>query len=139
MLVANTAIGSTVKIQVLRGSKTETLTAVVEELKDKPIEKQEDKPKANSIGLIVQDMTDELAKSFKIPKATGVIINDVAINSVAEESGFMRGDIIEEVAGTAVLNTEQFNKLISELPKDKAVLVLVRKDEGTRFLTLKIK
>jgi serine protease Do len=139
LLVANTAIGSTVKIDILRANKSETLTAVIEELKDKPLEKEEVKPKANSIGLIVQDLTDEIAKSFKMPKATGVIINDVAANSIAEEAGFMRGDIIEEIAGTAILNTDQFNKLVSELPKDKPVLVLVRKEEGTRFLTLKIK
>lgn len=139
LLVANTAIGSSVKIEVLRGGKSETLNAVVEELKDKPLEKLQEKPKANAIGLIVQDVTEEIAKSFKMNKATGVIVNEVTPNSPAEEAGLMRGDVIEEIAGTAIISTEQLNKFIAELPKNKSVLVLVRKEEGTRFLTLKIK
>ena len=138
LLVANTAIGTSVKVEVIRNGKLQTLTAVIDELKDKPVEKAEDKPKANEIGLVVQEVSEEIARSFNMSKPMGVLITEVAANSVAEKSGLMRGDIIEEFAGTAVLNIDQFNKIIAELPKNKAVLVLVRKLEGTRFLTLKV-
>lgn len=139
LLVANTPIGDKVDIQVLRAGKKIALSATIEELKDKPAEKPEEKPKANLIGLVVQDVTEEIAKSLNMPKPLGVIVNEVRPNTPGERSGIARGDIIEEIGGKAVLNSAQLDKIIAELPKDKSVLVLIRKPEqGTRFLTIKI-
>lgn len=138
LLVANTAIGTTVKIEVLRAGQRKTLTTTIEELKETVVQKEQERPKSDLIGLVVQDMTEEIAKSLNVPDAHGVIINNVMPNSPADKAGMSRGDIIEEFAGQPVKDSEQFDRLIRAIKKDTPILVLVRRAEGTRFLTLRV-
>ncbi len=81
---------------------------------------------------------DGLYTNFDEEVRDKLLLLNVLEDSAADKAGISRGDIIEELGSTTVLNIEQFNKLVSEIPKNKPVLVLVRKQEGTRFLTLKI-
>ena len=137
-MVANTAIGTTVKIEVLRGGQRKTLNATIEELKEMAQPKEQERPKSDLIGLVVQDMTEEIAKSLNLPDAHGVIINNVVPNSPADKAGMTRGDIVEEFGGQPVKDSEQFERLIRAIKKVTPNLVLVRRAEGTRFLTLRI-
>lgn len=138
LLVANTPIGGKVEIEVLRAGQRKTLAATIEELKDTPQVKDLDRPKSDTIGLIVQDVTEDIAKSLGMPEAHGVIVNNVQPNSPADKAGMTRGDIIEEFAGQPVKDSEQFDRLVRAVKKNTPLLVLVRRPEGTRFLTLRV-
>ncbi|RIL05349.1 MAG: hypothetical protein DCC75_11775, partial [Proteobacteria bacterium] len=140
LLVAETPIGSTAKIEILRGKDRKTLTATINELKDTPqikVEKPTAKP--NQIGLVVKDLDPETVKAWDLKNPRGVVVQMVEPGSVAAREGIERGDIIEEFADTELKNAAHLEELVAKLVKGKAVLVLVRKREGTRYLALKLK
>lgn len=64
------------------------------------------------LGVSIQPITDELAKSFGMEKAEGVLVSDVNAGSPAAKVGIKRGDIILKV-GSELVND----------PKDLAVAV----------------
>lgn len=139
LLVANTLIGATVSVEVFREGKIVNISATIEELKDRSPHKDSEKIKSNQIGVAVQEVTEDIARSLSMESPKGVIVSSVLPNSPAEKAGIERGDVIEEIAGEPVINIEQFNKIVDGLAKDKPILVLVHRLEGTRFLTLKLK
>jgi serine protease Do len=67
----------------------------------------------------------------------GVVITQVAPNSSGEKAGLLRGDILLEVNRRPVSNPVDYTKVLEKIGKDKVVLLLVRRKEGTRFLTLR--
>jgi serine protease Do len=66
-----------------------------------------------------------------------VLVSDVAVDSPAARAGLQRGDIILEVGDTKVNSPAEFQKSVQNLVKDKAVLLLVKRNQNTIFLPLK--
>lgn len=143
LLVANTRVGTQAEIEVIRGGSSQLLKASIDELKDRSPKQPVKVAKANSIGVTVEDLTPELIQSIIGEKPgfdiKGVVVNSVEAGSIADRAGIMRGDIIEELGGKIVKDSSTFDSQISGLTKGKPVLALVRKKEGTRFLTLKVR
>ncbi len=79
------------------------------------------------IGIEAQDITPELAESFKLDKAEGSLIAGVLRDSPADEAGLKPGDILVSINGKQVVDSESMLNLIAVLkPKDKAKLGIVR-------------
>ncbi|MBX7144099.1 MAG: Do family serine endopeptidase [Oligoflexia bacterium] len=137
LMVASTEIGTTVNIEVLRGGNPLTLKATIEELKDPVSEKPKAKAKPNSVGLVLEQLTEDEAKTLGIGFQPGLVVRQVEQDSDAERAGLIRGDVIIEFAGAAVVDIDSFEASLKKLQKGTPVLVLVARKEGTRFLTLK--
>ncbi|QDG53636.1 DegQ family serine endoprotease [Persicimonas caeni] len=55
------------------------------------------------LGVMIQTVTDDLARAFDLPKNTdGVIVSDVEPNSPAAEAGLRRGDVIVSLDGKSI-------------------------------------
>jgi S1-C subfamily serine protease len=67
-----------------------------------------------------------------------LVVDSVEPGSAAQESGLQKGDIVEEIADRPVNSLAELESVIKSLVVGKPVLVLVRREEGTRFLTLKL-
>ncbi len=91
------------------------------------------------LGLTVQDLTPELAKSFKINREKGALVTDVTKNSPAETAGFKRGDLIAKFDGKAVENSLSLRNMVVNTPPGKTVMVQVvrRGRELTLSVTLR--
>ena len=88
-------------------------------------------------GLQVQDITKEMAERLHLGDVRGVIVTDVADNSIAAAQGVEREDVITEVDGKAVTDVKSFRDALNKAdPKRGVLLYLDRK--GTRtFAVLK--
>ena len=64
------------------------------------------------LGIIVQVLTDDLAKAFGVDRRRGIIIAEVASGSPAEEAELRVGDIILSVNGRQVENHRQIKSYI---------------------------
>ncbi len=64
------------------------------------------------IGMRVQTLDENLARYFKLSKAEGVIVTDVAPGSPAEKAGFKEGDLIIEVNGETIKDDQSLIELI---------------------------
>ena len=79
------------------------------------------------IGVEIQEITPELAESFKLPRAQGAIIAGVMRGGPADKAGIKPGDVLLEVEGKAVSDSASMLNVIAQLrPGDKANMKLVR-------------
>jgi serine protease Do len=139
LLVASTPIGKKVAVELIRGGQSKSLSVVVEELKEPAPQKPKQKLKSNSIGLTLEQLAEEEAKALGLGGPGQLVVRAVEADSDAERSGFFKGDVLEEVGGKKITAIEALDDLIKTFEKGKPVLVSVRRKEGSRFLTLKLR
>lgn len=86
------------------------------------------------VGVEVQDMTPELAESFKLEKTDGALIAGILKGGPADLAGIHPGDVLIEVKGKTVKDSASLLQLIATLtPGQDAQLKLLRK--GQEVLT----
>lgn len=136
-LVADTAPSTSVPMKVLRNSKEVILSVSIGEMpknvaslaKADPDSIQGDHPLA---GLSV-----EAVKPGQSADGNGVTITQVESTSPADRAGIRPGDILVEVNRQAIRSVKDFEHLASGLDAKASVLVLIRRGQGTIFLTIK--
>jgi len=90
------------------------------------------------IGAAVQELTPELAESFKLGDIKGVLITETIRNSPAEEAGVRRGDILIAIDNQPIESWSAMLETVSNLPPGKIVLVKLMRDGEAISLKLKI-
>ena len=79
------------------------------------------------LGVVIQDVNDELAKSFGLEKAKGALISEVSDKSPAAEAGLRQGDVIIELDGVEVTDVSTLrNKVALVAPGSKVNAVVIR-------------
>ena len=79
------------------------------------------------IGVAVQELSPELAESFKLGNVQGVLISEVVRGSPADQAGVKAGDILTAVDSKLLTDSSIMLETISGLPPGKiAVLKLLR-------------
>ena len=139
--IADTPVGTRVKLGLLRDGKrlTADVTLTDRDLtiaSNQPQVKGEDDT-ADDIGMTVRDMTASERTELKID--SGVRVTDVADGSEAEDKDIQPGDVIEEVNRVPVKNAADFKTQVAKVRKaGKPVVMIVNRNGGTRFETLKL-
>lgn len=94
-----------------------------------------DEPMKFSLGLVVNDLNQDIAKSLGFEGERGVLVVDVESNSPAERAGIKPGDLITKVGAKEVHSVIEFMSLMDEfMGTNKPVSIFV-KNKG--FVTLK--
>jgi len=79
------------------------------------------------IGIEAQDITPELAESFRLSQAKGALIAGVLRNSPADRAGLRAGDILLAIEGKPVTDSGSMLNLIAALkPNQKASVQIAR-------------
>jgi serine protease Do len=139
--VAETEVGKSVEVEVLRDKKPVKLNIkVAEQPKDMTASGESVKGEGKSTvlaGFEVQDITPEVSHQLNLPRGTqGVVVNDVESGSAAEEAGIQRGDVIVELNRKAVRNTDDFRRLSKSVGKDDSVLLLLVRQGRRIFVAI---
>ncbi|MCF6291549.1 MAG: DegQ family serine endoprotease [Desulfobacterales bacterium] len=139
-IVAQTTVGERAEVVVIRNGKRKKLTVTIGKLEEEQVVGA-GSPTAPSreLGLTVQQITPELARSLDIEEKTGLIISDVAPGSPAAEAGLHRGEIILEVNRTPVESIKAYTKMMRKRKDGESILLLVKRDGHTRYVVLKDK
>ncbi len=90
------------------------------------------------IGVEAQDITPELAESFKLKSVQGALIAGILRGGPADAAGVHPGDILLEVGGRKVLDTSGMLNLISVLKPGSSVRLLVLRAGEEKSLMAKI-
>jgi S1-C subfamily serine protease len=83
-------------------------------------------------------MTAEMAKAFGEKEARGVVVGDVSPKSPAQEGGIQRGDIILEVNGKPVNDSNQLRMDISMMEPGTNVKLTVLRNGSEKQMSLKL-
>ncbi len=82
------------------------------------------------IGIEAQDITPELAESFKLSKPQGSLIAGVLQNSPAALAGLKSGDVLLAINDKEISDSSSMLNLIAALkPNEKAVLTIARAEK----------
>ena len=96
------------------------------------------KVERGQLGVVIQELSYDLAKSFGLDKPAGALVAKVSPNSPAEKAGLEVGDIIRSVNGEAVRSSSDLPMTISAIrPGDEVKLGIWRKGE-TLEITAKL-
>jgi serine protease Do len=79
------------------------------------------------LGVQVQRVTPELAKSFGLDHERGVLVADVMAGSPAERAGIQRRDIIVEFNGHTIDQANELPRMVANTPLGSKVEVQLRR------------
>ncbi len=83
------------------------------------------------LGVIIQDLNEELAQQFGVKQITGVLVSQVMKDSAAEKAGIQTGDVILKYNGDAVEDVNDLrNRVAATPPGGKAPVELIRKGKN---------
>lgn len=84
------------------------------------------------LGVMIQDVTPELAESFKLKENTkGVLISDVVPDGPAEKAKLERGDIVTRFNGKEVDTAHTLSRLVAAAgPDTKTTLEVIREGKA---------
>jgi serine protease DegQ len=79
------------------------------------------------IGVEIQEITPDLAESFKLPKNQGAIIAGVMKGGPADKGGMKPGDVLMEIEGKPVTDSSDMLNVIAQLaPGSAAKMKILR-------------
>jgi serine protease Do len=151
-IVADTAVGKTVKVQVWRGGREVTVNVTLGELEkfdeaNLPADTPNDEPVApversfDELGLSLSTITPAIAKELGLDKGVeGVLITDVDGTSAAAENGLREGDVITEVFQEKVVTPDAVEAKIKDARSRglRSILLTIRTGDDQRFVGLRI-
>jgi Do/DeqQ family serine protease len=90
-----------------------------------------------TLGLIVQDLSGDLAGAFGVDSGHGALVAEVLENSAADQAGLKPGDVIVTVANRTIRNAQDFLNAEGQAPVGESVRVAYlreRREHGTSLL-----
>lgn len=79
------------------------------------------------LGIVIQNLTAELAESFGVKPGKGVLVAQVSEDSPAHKAGLRQGDVIVKYRGEPVTNVGDFrNRVALTAPGSKVELIVLR-------------
>jgi len=75
------------------------------------------------LGVSIQEMTPELAKSFGLKEKKGALVAEVGSGSPAEKAGIEQGDVIVEFDGKEITDSKDLPRMVASTPVGKAVTI----------------
>ncbi len=84
------------------------------------------------LGVVIQDLSPKLARSFGLKSYDGVILSNVMHNGPADKAGLHVGDVITKINNNNVNNVKQALKLISKVKPGSTVYLHIAR-QGKDF------
>jgi serine protease Do len=91
------------------------------------------------LGVLPQDVDEELAKSFNLPHMRGALVADVPEGGPADEAGLKEGDFIVAINGRAVANGNELRNVVASVRSGKTVPVEFYRDGKKKTVKVKIR
>jgi serine protease Do len=90
------------------------------------------------LGVMIQPVTPELAKEFKLADSQGALIGEVTKDSPAEEAGLKEGDVVVEFNGKKVADSRQLRLLVAQTPPGSRASLKIIRNGKEQSLTVKL-
>jgi len=136
-IVGATPVGKKVTVDVIRKGEKKAFKIRVGELKEED-ETEEAEERETNLGMIVEELTPQMARNLGLSETRGLVVAQVQSNSPADEAGLRQGDLIVEIDQTEVATLSEFYQIMKKFKKGDTILFLVKRDNSTLYLTLKV-
>jgi serine protease Do len=90
------------------------------------------------LGIYPQDVTSAMAKAFGEKESQGIVVGDVSANSPAQRAGIQRGDIILQINGKPVTDSNQLRMSVSMMQPGTDLKLKILRNGTERDETVKL-
>ncbi|MCK4512062.1 Do family serine endopeptidase [bacterium] len=90
------------------------------------------------LGIVPQDITNDLAEATGIESTDGVLVASVEPGTPAADAGLLAGDVVKSFAGVAIDGAAQFRRVVADVEPGKRVEVEIIRAGRTKTLTAKL-
>ncbi len=130
--------GQKVTVSVWRAGKMRDITILVGEFKEEDATRaaqgtKKETAKPGKLGLAVAEVGAEQRKALKIQGGVAV----EAVDGQALAAGIEPGDVILRVNNVDIKDVKGYNDAVAKLDAKRPVALLIRDENGTRFVTLR--
>ncbi len=136
-LVGATEIGKKANVGIIREGKSLVVEVIIGELKDEKLQASKKPEVEKDFGLVVQNITPEIAKHLNLKDKRGVIVTDVQPGSPAQEGDIKSGDIIKEIDRKPIKNIEDFKEAMKKVNIKEGVVLLIQRENTTFYTVLR--
>ncbi len=136
-LVGSTEIGKKVKIGFVRDKKTMETEVVIGELQEEALKASKKTEVEKDLGLVVQDITPDIAKHLNMKDKRGVIVTDVTPGSPAQEADIRSGDVIKEIGRRPVRSVAEFKEAVKRSNIKEGIVMLIQRDNATFYTVVR--
>jgi C-terminal processing protease CtpA/Prc len=149
-IVAQTPIGSTVNVDIIRDGIDKTLQVTIEDFRVKIEDFRNAKPpiqmegnlglELKFPGLQVKHITPEIMQTLRLDSANGVLVSNVKPDGSAAKAGIRKGDVILKIGQEPVNTVGNYTRALLFRDKHKAPLFLIRRGGATlKFYVVNVK
>lgn len=137
--VADSAVGETMKVTVLRNGKTENLSVVIGDRNKVfasriggPTSEPSEQGEGTQVkfGMTVQNLNESLRENLSYKGPAGVLITQIEPDTFADDAGLQANDIITQINRQPVTSKEELVKIQSTLKPGQAVMFRVMRAAG---------
>ncbi len=96
-----------------------------------------EKSRLDNLGLEVSTLDANVAEQLGVTGLDGVVITSVRSDSPADRAGLSTGMVITQINRHAVKSLDDFNKAVKESESNDTLLLLVRSQDGSRFVVVR--
>jgi serine protease Do len=90
------------------------------------------------LGVSIQPVTEELARSFGLNKTQGALVADVTPKGPADQAGIKRGDVIVSYNGKKIDESSSLPAVVASTPVGKTVPVEIMRDGSMKTVSVAI-
>jgi serine protease Do len=127
--------GTEVEMEIIRNAESQMLSMTVGNLVETPsLAASEEEANSNRLGLVVSAIDSATLQALEIDH--GVLVEQV--EGIGAAAGLMQGDVIVSLNNVDILSAEDLERVSEQLPVNKALPVLVAREDQLSFLTLRI-
>lgn len=128
-----------IKLTIIRDGKKKTLNVTLGDSPDAYLTAN----KSIELGIDVaniKDISPDILKKWKYSdNIEGVIITSIKNKSLAQRSGLTPGMIIMQINHKKITSTKDFNEALKDIDKRRHILILVKYQNITKFVTIKLR
>lgn len=136
--IANTPVGETVSIKLLREGKEQQVKVKLSKREDSKISsRMQQNPSGDELGIQVAEITTEMMQQYNLPKAEGVIVIEMDSQGKGAEAGVQTGDIVVEINYKKVKTVKDYNVQLQKIKKNEKIKMLIQR-LNAGFLVIEI-
>jgi Do/DeqQ family serine protease len=90
------------------------------------------------LGVVIQDLTPELAAGFGVKEDAGVLVAEVMKDGPADAAGLRPGDVITGFGGSAIKDVTDLQKRVAAVEPGRPTPIMVMRDHTPLALSVKV-
>jgi serine protease Do len=139
LIVGRVPVGRNAMLTVIRDRATRKIPIVITPSREAELASLQTGTRGAgaALGLTVKQIDANLARELELAQTTGVIVAAVDPESRGAAAGLRPRDVILEVDRHTVKNLDDWHRAIGHAASEKITLILIRRDRGTVFITLR--